>query len=55
MGGKRKLDINWLMQMQMMWKEVVGEGEYLLRYHYLYYILKAMTLATKKGFSKHIL
>ena len=54
-GDKRKLAISWLMKMQRMWKEVVGGGEYLLRYHHLYYILKAMTPATKKGFSKHIL
>ena len=46
MEGKQKLTVNWLVQMQMMWKEVVGEGEYLL---------KVMILATKKEFSKYIL
>ena len=49
-GGKQKLDINWLVQMQRMWEEVARGGEYLLRYHHLYYILKAMILATKEGF-----
>lgn len=51
MGGEREEVVNWLVQVQRLWEEVVGRGVSIYC-DTTVYIVKAMILVAKKEFSK---